>query len=123
MNLLRKTLFAIFSAAILLLSGCYYDNEEELYPFAYCDTTDVTFNSNIEPIIQRSCAVPGCHVPGGDGNGDFTQFPEILEKVENGSFLNSVKGTGDIPMPPNDPLGACEIRQIELWIADGAPNN
>ena len=124
MSLLRKIFFGIISAVLLMTTGCYYDNEEELYPFAYCDTTNVTYRGTIEPIVQRSCAIPGCHVPGGDGNGDFTQFPEVLEKVENGSFLNSVKGTGDaIPMPPNDPLRACEVRQIELWIAAGARND
>lgn len=118
--MLRKTLFLLFTAVILLVNGCYYDNEEELYPNSFCDTTDVTYSTNIEPIVMRNCAVPGCHVQGGDGNGDFTQFPQVLEKVEDGSFLSTIKNG---VMPPDDPLKACQVRQIELWIASGAPNN
>ena len=60
-------------AALLLATatfrGCYYDSEEVLYPASFCDLTNVTWTNNIEPIIATECAIPACHVPGGDGPG------------------------------------------------------
>lgn len=116
----RKFLFFAFAYCILLLNGCYYDNQEVLYPNSFCDTVNTTYANTIEPIIQGNCAVPGCHVTGGTGTGDFTQFNTVLEKVNNGSLLTLIKaGT----MPPSAPLRSCQIAQIEKWIANGAQNN
>lgn len=48
-----------------LTSGCYYDNEEELYQniedTTQCDTSEVTFQQTVDPIISTNCAVSGCH--------------------------------------------------------------
>ena len=106
------------------LPGCYYDNEEELYPNSFCDTVNVTYSGSISKIIESKCATPGCHVAGGTGTGNFTVFSELKEQVDNGRLLPSVRREAEaVPMPPDGALRACEVRQLELWVAAGALDN
>ncbi|MEQ8625312.1 MAG: hypothetical protein RJQ00_00225 [Vicingaceae bacterium] len=116
MKLILQLLF------ICLLTSCYYDNEEELYPNApECDTTVVTFSVDVQPIISASCAISGCHVAGGTGSGNFQTYSGIKSKVDVGSFMNRVIVQQN--MPPNGDLSSCELEQLKIWIDEGAPNN
>lgn len=121
---MRAFIILLLSSALLSLGGCYYDNEEDLYPNSFCDTVNVTYSGTIDPIIQGKCAIPGCHVAGGDGSGDFTVFSDLADPATNGSLLRSIRNeAGALGMPPSGPLRDCEIRQIELWVASGSANN
>ena len=121
---MQKIVILLFATGILLLNGCYYDNEEDLYPNSFCDTANVTYTASILPIIQANCATPGCHVSGGSGNGNFTVFADVSAKVSDGRFLSTVRReAGVLAMPPDGPLRACDVTKIEIWIANGAPNN
>ncbi|MBL7952102.1 MAG: hypothetical protein JNM62_10310 [Flavobacteriales bacterium] len=121
---MRTTTALLLTLAVLGSGGCYYDNEEELYPNNFCDTTNVTYSGTVDAIIQGKCAIPGCHVSGGNGTGDFTSFSALSQQVANGRVLRSIKrDPAGIPMPPSGGLRDCEVRQIELWIAAGAANN
>jgi hypothetical protein len=105
-------------------SGCYYDVRSELYPDSFCDTANIAFATTIEPIIQGNCALPGCHVAGGTGTGDFTTYEGFLAQVENGAVPQAIQHTGYVsPMPPSGKLPDCDIKKILLWVNAGAPNN
>lgn len=115
--------FLATCSAVLLVSssGCYYDVESELYPSSYCDTTNVTYATKVVPIIQSNCATPGCHVSGGQGNGDFTVYADVKARVDNGQlqadvFVNKT-------MPPSSALSACDVNVLKIWVGQGAPNN
>lgn len=114
-----------FSTVFLLafLASCYYDNEEELFSKIGndCDTLNVTYAIEVEGIIVESCAISGCHVPSGTGNGNFLEYEGVKDKVDNGSFENRVILQKN--MPPNGSLSACEIDQLKSWIGQGALNN
>ena len=112
---------AMVLIATLGLTGCYYDNEEELYPGTFCDTANVTWSGTIEPIIQTRCAIPGCHVPGGTGTGDLLTYADVKEIADNGLLRLTV--LVDQSMPQTGPLGDCEQQQINIWLNDGAPEN
>ncbi|MEO8591114.1 MAG: hypothetical protein ABI432_17170 [Flavobacteriales bacterium] len=122
---MRSILLVLMLGTLLFSNGCYYDNEEELYPNSFCDTTNITYSGTILPIVQAKCATPGCHVPGGDGAGDFTTYSGIVAKIVNdGPFLPSVRySPGAIGMPTSGPLPSCELQQLELWVAAGYPEN
>ena len=89
-----------------------------------CDTTNISFNQNIFPIISANCA--GCH-SGNDPSGgiSLTDYTEISDQSLNGSLLNAIKWNGLAEnMPKNsDQLSDCKIDMIEIWINNGAPNN
>ncbi|MCF8277348.1 MAG: hypothetical protein K9J17_11505 [Flavobacteriales bacterium] len=117
-----RSILAIGSLS--LLSSCYYDNEEQLYEYYNanntCDTSAVSFATDIMPMIQGNC-VSGCHVAGGSGNGIFENYAEVKAKVDNGSMLQRVVVVKD--MPTGTPLTSCQVNQMQAWILNGAPNN
>ncbi len=89
-----------------------------------CDTVDVKYSTHIEPIINNYCK--GCHSGASPSGGlKLTNYDEVMFKVNEGSFLGSIKGTfGWSSMPKGvTKLSACNIRKIEKWIQAGALNN
>ena len=109
--LLSIALVAFFS------QGCYYDVEEELYPGElFCDTTTITYNETIFPILAENCF--SCHsatAPSG----------ALITVVENGRLMGAITHSeGYEPMPQNAPkLSDCEIGKIRKWINNGAAEN
>lgn len=114
----KKIVFVLF---ILTLYSCYFDNEEELYGPVSCDVSAITYSNDVLPIINASCATTGCHVSGGTGPGDFTNYNELKAKVDNGTFNTRVLVQQN--MPPNSSLSDCELQTLEAWIDSGAQNN
>ncbi len=113
---------ALLLPGMLLLAGCYYDNEEELYPSNFCDVTAVTFSGTIKPLIQTRCAIPGCHVNGGQ-SPNLTVDANILGIAQNGDLHARVIQRASPAMPPTGPLPSCEMQQIQAWLDQGSPNN
>ncbi len=107
--------------SLLFLASCYNDNEEELYGLIDCNPLDVSYSKDIEPLINSSCAISGCHVQGGSGTGIFANYENVKAKVDDGSFRQRVIVQKD--MPPSSPLSDCQIKYIESWLNAGAPNN
>lgn len=105
--------------AIVLLSGCYYDIESELYPTG-CDIPEEPFlGEAVRTLIDTKCATPGCHVTGGTGNGNFETYQGVMDKVENGSFEDVTLISQS--MPPSGALPSCEQQLIESWLLAGSP--
>ncbi|MEQ8907855.1 MAG: hypothetical protein RIC95_01570 [Vicingaceae bacterium] len=122
---------------LVLLSSlwsCTYDNEEELFDEIdqqvnqnqNQDTSKaaISFQADVQPIIQANCATSGCHnavtVAGG---GNFTTYAGIKAKVDNGSFENRVIVRQDMPPSNKTPLSNSEIDLLKDWLEAGAPNN
>jgi hypothetical protein len=89
-----------------------------------CDTASVTYSGAIRTIISNKCQ--GCHgntSPGGGNN--FTSYAGVKAKVDDGRLWGAVNHlSGFSPMPKNgNKLSDCELAQIRIWIAAGAPNN
>lgn len=116
-----RFLFSFGLVLVLSLSSCYYDKEDLLYGNDDCTVNSVSYSVDIEPIINTSCAISGCHVQGGSGNGIFDSYAGVKAKVDNGSFRQRVIVERD--MPPTAPLSNCQIKYIEQWLNEGAPNN
>lgn len=102
------------------LSGCYYDNEEELYPNSFCDTTNVTFSGTIFPLVQSRCAIPSCHVTGGQ-SPNLSQAAQVLTIASNGDLRT--QAVVNRTMPPTGALPACDRTKIQIWLDAGAPEN
>lgn len=129
MNLSLSLRFAWLSSvlALLLLPGCYYDNEQELYPdegSAACDTVNVSYASTILPIIQAQCYV--CHDEGAAfGNVVLEGHANLLRYANDGRLYGAVahlSGYSAMPQGRNQ-LPDCQLLQIKSWVDAGAPNN
>lgn len=106
--------------ALVFVTSCYFDKEEELYPNNACDTQNVTFSTQISAAINNKCATAGCHVAGGIAP-NLTTFTGISANIDR----IRIRAIEQRTMPPasSPKLTDCEHTQIKTWITNGAPNN
>ncbi|MEZ5057186.1 MAG: hypothetical protein R2879_09135 [Saprospiraceae bacterium] len=126
---MTQLFFRLFILAVLgiaALPGCYYDNEEDLFggSDSNCDTTNVTFAADVNPIIISRCYQ--CHENGAEGGGIIlASYAQIKPWIDNGRLIGSIKQlAGFSPMPKSaSKIPDCEINTIEAWINSGYPDN
>lgn len=76
----------------------------------------VSYSSSIKTIIEKNCAVSGCH------NG--SQFPDLRTFDNIQKNAGQIKNlTGNRTMPQNGSLTQSEIDLIACWVDDGAVSN
>jgi len=113
----------LFLGVVMVVQSCYYDNEEELYPFdaAACDTVaTITYTNTIQAITNGNCAVSGCHTGVSPTGGLFLDtYLQVREIALNGDMSSRVLVSED--MPPSGPLSRCDMEAIQTWINEGAP--
>lgn len=120
-----------------ILSGCYYDNLEELRPPVVggntnnCDTTSVMlFATNIKPIFSNNCGTgnDNCHSStSASGGVDLVTYAGVKSVVDDGRLVSAIKWDA-INSTSQMPKGAakmndCNIRKIVRWVSEGAANN
>lgn len=119
----------LFLLVTAFVGGCYYDNEEYLYPKIdlSCDTINVTFSKSILPILHTNCL--GCHDAADyasmGGNINLEDFTTIKRLVVGGNFYGAVTHNPlRSPMPKGGAkLDTCSITKIKIWIDKGALDN
>lgn len=123
----RAIRITILLIAIAIVTSCYYDNEEQLYPKLSnpCDDTVVTFSGTVTAILQPCLACHSNSNASSSGNGIKIQnYADILAQVNNGKLMSSINHTSAYPMPKNGgKLADCEIAQLQKWIDNQTPNN
>jgi len=128
-NIFLKNLLKIFGFPIIsiLITSCYYDNEEFLYPGlpgGQCDTTGVTYSAVVAPILATNCN--SCHNPASpSGNVITSTYNGLKTVVNSGIFRKAINHeSGASSMPKNgNKLPACELSKIDAWINQGAQQN
>ena len=125
---MKKTLTILFSIATLsitlLLSGCYYDKEEALYPDLPdgCDTINISYSNHIAPIMVNNCnACHGGNFP--DAGVRTDNYTDLKQLANNGPLWGVVNHeSGYSPMPKDKPkLSDCYLKQINIWVENGSP--
>lgn len=118
----------IIALALSVQTGCYYDNEDDLYPFTgMCDTIDVQLAATIKPILQGSCYA--CHnasAAGAAGAGiNLEDYSSLKGWADNGRLVCATEhGNGCSPMPKGGGrLPQCDIDKLKAWVAAGALDN
>ncbi len=126
---MKYLLFPVFIiCVIMLVTACYYDSEEYLYPQLGnpCDTANVTFSLSVKPLLQSYCY--GCHSNSTSslgGNIRLEDYADVKIRADDGSLYGSISHSGGFSTMP---LGAaklqdCKIALVQKWIDTGAPNN
>ena len=88
----------------------------------------VSFQKDILPILQASCAVPGCHAAPNPPKGLNLETYADFEKSgvfkpgdsKDSEVIRRIDGGG---MPPAGPLAKDQIQLFKDWIDEGAENN
>jgi len=121
----KPSLLLLFTALILVfsLNGCYYDNEEELYPGSTsCDTSNVTYSNSVAPVFAANCN--SCHSSGSpSGNvvtDNYTSVKANISRIRGA--INHQSGFSQMPQNGSK-LAACELTKIDVWINQGMPDN
>ena len=89
-----------------------------------CDTTStITFSGVIWPFMQTTCT--GCHTGASPSGGvSLANYSDVSAAATSGLLTEALTGTnGKFLMPPSGSLSKCTLRQFEMWINAGAPNN
>ena len=122
-----KIFFSGIAVTLIVLVSflsCTYD-KGTLIPLNICpDTTNVSFNAKVRPLLQANCF--SCHGNGSrDGGVSLDTYDQVKELVINGRLLGSIThSSGFAPMPIGaGKLNDCNITAIRTWILEGAPNN
>ena len=107
--------------------SCYYDNEEELYPATTCNAENISYNSDVLPILNSKCLT--CHntvsAPSIGNNINMEGYNNLKVYINNNKFIGAIRhSNGFSPMPKgSSKLPACEILKIESWVNAGSPEN
>lgn len=123
---MRTSFKIILVASFILslgLSGCYNDNEEDLYLGSNtCDTTNVTYATTVAPILATYCN--SCH-SGGSPSGNISTDSYASVKTNISRIKGAVNHlSGFSAMPKNGTkLTSCELTKIDVWIKHGMLNN
>lgn len=116
-----KKYWIVILVAFSILSGCYYDKEELLYPVTNvdCSTVNARF-TDVKSIIALRCATAGCHNSGTAAGGAVL---ETYDQIRSLAGRITQRVITDKTMPPGAPLSPDEIATIKCWINSGTPNN
>ena len=119
---MNRKIVACLTLAVVL-AGCYYDVEEELY--GTCQPVNVTYSQTITNILTgHSCL--GCHSGNSpSGNVNLQGYQNVKARVNDGRLLGAIShANGHAPMPQGGPkLTSCDISKVKAWIDAGAPDN
>jgi hypothetical protein len=102
--------------------SCVNNNEEDLYGIKPCDTSDITWESKIGAIMQQNCVM--CHGPvvAAKGVRHDTYEAEMIV-VNDGRLrgvINHLPGYSKMPKDRGK-LPECELKLINIWLDNGAP--
>ncbi len=124
-----RKIFLVFLLFSTLFTACYKDKLSELYVgadlFTPCDTVStVSYSNHILPLMENYCF--SCHSGTAPSSSFRIDTHASLQQyaLTNNELLGHLEGSGGwSQMPQNFQLNQCQIRQFEIWIADGALNN
>lgn len=122
LSIMKKLI--LFSIPFFLLLSCGKEVAEDLKKKQgpnNCDTSNITFTANVQPILNSGLCL-SCHTgPGAFGNVRLDSYqaaadiaPKMLKAIKHDPSLGISQW-----MPPGGKLNDCQILQIEAWINQG----
>jgi len=122
---------AVLLTFTLAIHSCTNDQLPEPTVPESCEDAVPTYDNEIKPIIDNSCAYAGCHL--GTAPGIYDNYEGVKNMIESGSFRERVVIQKDDPflgMPPDNApdgrpkdLSMEELELIECWLENGYPKN
>jgi cytochrome c553 len=132
---MKKHFISVFVTSIVLLA-CSKTNEETERAkstgsngntggsTSSCDTANMKYVTNIQPVIQANCY--GCHGNGAAAGGiSLATYAGVKQQVSSGRLMGAIThASGYKPMPMGAAkLDDCTINKIQAWINRSAANN
>jgi hypothetical protein len=114
-------------SALIGVVACTKEKTEPAPPVVIsgdCDS-NLSYASNIVPILAQNCAFSSCHGNGSTQKGvSLESYDGVVNAINNQKLLDAInRQAGVSPMPASGPLDAELIKTITCWVEDGMPNN
>jgi len=119
-NLSNKSLLLLVVCLTFFFAACSKDPDTNID----CTGLTPTYNADIKPILDASCAISGCHDAITQQNGyDFSNYESAKAGSQGGRFLGAIQHKSDfVAMPYNLPkLSDDKIQQLTCWVETGSP--
>ncbi len=125
---MKSTILPLLAVGMVLCyCSCVKNNKEDLLAQqGLCDTSSISFATDIRPIIDGQCATAGCHNATTMAAGyDLETFSNLQTAALGSRFLGTIRHeNGFAKMPKNlGQLDDCSIQKIVSWVNNGAQNN
>ena len=117
---MKKTLTLIAVITVLIISCSKDSGSKGGSTTVDCSAiTNKAFAADVNPIIQASCNLSGCHASGSfNGPGAITNFSQVSA---SSSSIRAAIVSGR--MPQGSSLSTSQKNSIICWIDSGTPNN
>jgi hypothetical protein len=108
----------LFALLVVFFNSCTKDKTT-----SFACTEDISFASDVQPILINSCATAGCHNSiSAANNMIFENYDAVY--THRVLIVKSIRHeAGVTPMPIGPQLSSELIRKISCWVEQGAPNN
>ena len=104
--------------SVFITISCSKDNGGGSTSVDCSTVTNKAFAADVNPIIQSSCNIAGCHAAGSfNGPGALTNYAQISAAA---SSIKTAVSSGR--MPQGSSLSASQKNSIICWVNSGAPN-
>jgi hypothetical protein len=114
----RMKTFLLVAFGVFVFSACSKSADIPVNATDPCGSQK-SFASDVQPVIQASCATSGCHgATSQNGPGPLVTYSQIFNA--RSSILSAVSSGR---MPPNGNLSASAKSTIICWINNGSPEN
>ena len=123
----------IIGVGLSWLSGCYYDNNEELHPELLvgadvCDTTAIIkLSTDVQPILNSTCgAGNSCHNASSSSGVVLASYAGVRSVALDGRLWSAIVWDGNASFMPSGSsakINDCYQAKIRKWIDEGAPDN
>ncbi len=120
----NKIKILFFLIVSISFSACYYNNEEDLLGTSGCATNNMSYKTDIVPMLDFSCNA--CHSSIAKlGNVVLDNYTDTKKYAQSGALLGVIEHkAGFSPMPKNGAkLDTCNIAKVKAWITQGSLNN
>jgi hypothetical protein len=106
-----------------LMTMCCTAHVDQISPCVVLADT-VHYFTDVYPILDRTCALPTCHIAGSE-HGNFKSASEVISAAKSGrlEFMIVTKQMPAGTTRGKSILTDCEITIIRAWIHRGAPLN
>jgi hypothetical protein len=124
----KEIILFFICCSFIAYASCTNDKSEIVYPAPSCDTTFISLDSDLNPIMEANCF--SCHsaenAPINGGGYNLEDLSTIQNAVLSGELISAIKH--DNPLIPYMPQGGgklsdCDINKFVRWKNEGVPDN
>ena len=124
---MKKYICFLTFGLILTICSCVSDQLPEAPEVESCPPIPVSYDVQVQTIIDRTCSYEGCHDGSGAAPGNFTSFDGIENFLTETLFERRVIDLQNMPDPddvlPSELLTDEEFNILRCWVEQGYLEN